>query len=243
MSVVVQIMVNPTSAGVLFSRHPITNDPRVIVITANFGLGESVVSGKSEVDTFYVKRSFKDKIEFLGSKIAKKSILVKMDDEKSIEEVNCDDEMRSKPCLSEEIVMKLAELGVIMEKFFGSPRDIEFSVVDNKIYLLQSRPITSLNNFTDFELVHENDNAVMSNTMNVWTRANIGEVITGPCCSLNKNFFTSLLETLMIKQLTYEKPSEYYGIFFPMNSYYPFLNVCPVSIYYELIKKSSIIFI
>jgi hypothetical protein len=236
MSVVVQVMVNATSAGVLFTRHPYNGDPRVIVITANFGLGESVVSGKSEVDTFYVQRNFNDKIEYLGSNIVEKSICIKIDNQNSIEEVKCDNEMRNKACLSEEIVMKLAELGVIMEKFFGTPRDIEFAVIDDKIYLLQSRPITSLNNLTEFEILHESDTAVMSNVTNVWTRANIGEVITGPYCYLHQSFICKAWENLITTIATYEKPSNFYGIFFPINSHYSFINVGSVSIDYFCCK-------
>jgi pyruvate, water dikinase len=137
MAVVIQKMVQAEAAGVLFSRHPLNGDPSVIVITANYGLGESVVSNKADPDTFLVKKSYTDEFEILASKAGDKKILIEMDDEASVKDVEIDGEKRKKLCLSEEVVLKLARLGVIMEKFFGSPRDIEFAVTkDETIYLL-----------------------------------------------------------------------------------------------------------
>lgn len=177
MAVVVQKMVAAESAGVLFTRHPINGDPSVIVITANYGLGESVVSAKADPDTIYVKRSYNDEVEILGVKMGDKKMVIEMNEETAVNEVELNDEKRRTLCLSTEVILKLAKLGIIMEKFFGTPRDIEFAVTtDQQIYLLQSRPITALNNFTDFEIIHENDAAVMtSNT--VYTKANGTELL------------------------------------------------------------------
>lgn len=225
---VVQEMVVAESAGILFSRHPLNGDPSVIVLTANYGLGESVVSAKADPDTFFVKRSYKDELELIGSKIGQKKVQTQMDDESNVKDTELDEHKRNVLCLSEEIVLKIAKLGAIMETFFGSPRDIEFAVTkDMKIYLLQSRPISSLNNFTDFEIIHENDSAVMS-VNSLLTRANIGEVVMGTMSvfaqSTMVRCFNKAIATNLVKEKNYSRlhllyfPISHQRMFFCMRS-------------------------
>lgn len=230
MAVVIQKMIAAQSAGVLFSRHPLNGDPSVIVITANYGLGESVVSAKADPDSFLVKRSYKDDLAILGAKAGEKKVAIQMDDGTSVKETELDEDTRKSLCLSEETVLKLAKLGIIMEKFFGTPRDIEFAVTkDDKIYLLQSRPITSLNNFSDYEIIHENDSAIMCQNM-VYTKANVGEVILGASSVLSqstviKNFERNIGVRMM-------KDKNYTGIhmaYFPISHQHFFMNMSSVS--------------
>lgn len=221
-------MVAAESAGVLFSRHPLNGDPSVIVLTANYGLGESVVSAKADPDTFFVKRSYKDDLELIGSKTGQKKLLIQMDDEANVKEVELDEEKRQNLCLSEEIVLKLARLGVIMEKFFGSPRDIEFAITkDSKIYLLQSRPITSLNNFTDFEIIHENDSAIMSaNTL--LTKANVGEVFLGTMSTFSQSTMAKALDKGVLTNFGKDKAAIPFA-FFAISHQHFFMNMGRVS--------------
>lgn len=230
MAVVVQKMVSAEAAGVLFSRHPLNGDPSVIVLTANYGLGESVVSAKADPDTFFVKRSYKDDLELLGSKTGQKKMQIQMDDGTNVKETELSEEKRAALCLSEETVLKLAKLGVIMEKFFGSPRDIEFAITkDQKIYLLQSRPITSLNNFTDYEIIHENDTAIMSaDTM--FTKANVGEIVLGSISVFSQSTMKECLEKMVATRML--RDEDYKGLFpklFPISHQHFFMNVGNVS--------------
>lgn len=228
MSVVVQIMVEPEAAGVLFTRHPLNGDPRVMVITANYGLGESVVSAKSDPDTFYVKRNFDDQVEFLGTKLGEKKIVIKMDDEKSTVEVECDHESKQKSCINEKNIIEIAKLGIVMEKKFGTSRDIEFAIQDDKIFLLQSRPITSLNNYSDFEIEHERDNPVMGDST-VITRANVGEVIQCPSTAFQTSFTFSSFENLMANiMMKSEMQFNLTDDIMPVFSSYQFINVAMV---------------
>lgn len=226
MAVVIQKMVQAEASGVLFSRHPLNGDPSVIVITANYGLGESVVAGKTDPDTFWVQKSYVDDLEILGTKVGQKKILVAMDNVGSVEDIEVDKDKQNKLCLSEETVLTLAKIGVIMEKFFGSPRDLEFATTnDGKIYLLQSRSITSLNNFTDFEILHENDSPVMSNT-DVFTRANVGEIFLGPQSLFTQSFVTKTFNKMVFK--TSDRDSHYSGLFsmsLPVRDNHLFMNV------------------
>jgi len=165
--------------------------------SANFGLGESVVDSRVEPDEFLIKRSYKDNLTILGSRVGSKNVLIQMTDSTSVEEVHLTDEMKKKLCLSEDLVINLARLGVIMEKFFGTPRDIEFAVTkDKKIFLLQSRPITALNNFTEFELIHESNSTFMSKIL-VGSKAQVGEIIQGAASSLGMSCFTIILDRAM----------------------------------------------
>lgn len=122
-----------------------------------------------------------------------------------------EDEKRNTLCLSEDIVLKLARLGVLMKKFYGSPRDIEFAVTkDNTIFLLQSRAITALNNFTDFEITHEYDTAVMS-VEDIRTKANIGEVVLGATSSLTQSTFACTIDRKISKDMKLDE--SYTGLF------------------------------
>lgn len=230
MAVVVQKMVEAEAAGVLFTRHPLNGDPSLMVITANYGLGESVVSGKAEPDTFYVRRSFKDSVEYLGAEAGAKKILIEMDGE-STKEVEVDEDKRKQICLSPEVTLVLAELSVVMEKFFGTPRDIEFAVTkDKRIYLLQSRPITALNSFTDYEIIHEMDSAVMGGN-DIVTKGNVGEVILGSCSTFfqSKFVFEKVLREEMLGEGSF---SDLYNKFFLISHHHLFMDLS-VSIFFR----------
>ncbi|KAL7035897.1 hypothetical protein ACKWTF_008613 [Chironomus riparius] len=202
MAVVVQKMVVAESAGVLFSRHFLSGDPSVIVITANFGLGESVVSAKSEPDTYLIKQNYKgDEFKLLAAIPGDKKYIIEMDDSSAVTETELDEENRKKLCLSEDTVLRLAKLSTILEKFFGSPRDIEFAITkDKRIFLLQSRAITALNNFTDYEIAHETDSAVMG-SYDIYTRANVGEVLSGAISKLSNSLITEKFEQKNLEML------------------------------------------
>lgn len=81
MAVVIQEMVPSDCSGVMFTCSPANGDPKKIIITANWGLGQTVVGGQVEPDTYLVQRSFEDKLELIGSKIGTKHITFQMDDE------------------------------------------------------------------------------------------------------------------------------------------------------------------
>lgn len=98
--------------------------------------------------------------------------------------VDLDNEENETICLSEEIALRLASIGVNLETLFGSARDIEWTVVNENIYLLQARPITTLYTWSDFELTHELDSGVPSD-IDMLTFANVGEVFPYPISPLS----------------------------------------------------------
>lgn len=116
MAVVVQKMLDPAKAGVLFTVDPVQRRRDRMVIEAVFGLGEQVVSGEVTPDHYVVDHSGTIKREH----IVKQRVL------------------------EPEEIRQLVALGTHLAKHFGTPQDIEWGIEDGKIYLLQSRPITTL---------------------------------------------------------------------------------------------------
>lgn len=94
--------------------------------------------------------------------------------------------------ISDATALQLAKIGLYLESFFGSARDVEWAVVGEYIYLLQARPITTINAWTDFELMHELDSGVPAD-VDLMTFANVGEVLPRPVCPLS---ITTVLRVL-----------------------------------------------
>ncbi len=141
MAVVVQRMVQASTAGVLFTANPLTGKRREIMIDANPGLGEAVVSGATNPDHFVVNTINGEIIERrLGDK---RTIIQAVVDggTRSVEHPDSSAEV----CLSDLQVHALAELGAQVEAHFGAPQDIEWAIdASGQIFLLQARPITTL---------------------------------------------------------------------------------------------------
>ncbi|XP_059608212.1 uncharacterized protein LOC132256049 [Phlebotomus argentipes] len=209
MAVVVQQMVSADVAGVLFSRHPSTGNPSHVLITANYGLGESVVSGEVDPDVFVVKRNFHDtEFRLIETSIGKKEYKIRMaPNGKDVEKVPLDEDVQKSTCLSEKLIVKITEIGVRLEQLYGNPRDIEWATFDGKIYLLQSRPITSLDAFTDWELAHEYDYAVMS-PEDARSTANVQEVFPGCTAPLSLLVVAKLIDEATFQQYTGFKSSK-----------------------------------
>lgn len=142
MAVVVQKMVFCDVAGVGFSLNPIDGNLSEQVFDANYGLGESVVSGEVEIDHFTVN---KENGLILSQEIAEKSMkIVARPDGLGTLEVSLDDGERLAPCLSAAQVRELSALLRQVERLYGYPQDIEWGFADGTLWLLQSRPITRI---------------------------------------------------------------------------------------------------
>ncbi len=144
-AVIIQKMVFAKSAGVLFTINPVTSNRAEMLVESNFGLGESIVSGKSSPDQFFVQKLKKKSIKILSKRIGKKNIVAKPIDE-GIEYVKLSEELNEQPSLTDKEIIKLAEIGLHVEKNFNRiPQDIEWAIDhNNDIHILQTRPITAL---------------------------------------------------------------------------------------------------
>lgn len=140
-AVLVQAMLNPSVSGVAFSAHPVTQNDEQVVIEAVFGLGEALVSGAITPDTYVLNKSNFEQIEtHLGPQTEQ---LVCGENGSSVWQPVLL-ERQPQPKLNQKQLRAVAELTVRAEKFFGYPVDIEWAIDDNTLYLLQSRPITTL---------------------------------------------------------------------------------------------------
>jgi len=139
MAVTVQSLVPADASGVIFTADPRYGPSGNIVIEACFGLGQALVSGKVTPDRFVVHRKT---LELLFSTISEKKIECVLDKNGTVKEHAISHERSIAPSLGKKHIKKLAKLARKVEAAFARPQDIEWAVVKNKIYLLQSRPIT-----------------------------------------------------------------------------------------------------
>ena len=144
-SVGIQKMVNAKAAGVIFTINPVTGDPDQIVIEGNYGLGESVVSGAVTPDNFIVDKTTLNMVE---KRIAKKTLQYVRDPNtgKTVH-MEVPLEKQEQSCLSDEEILKLAELAKIIEQHYGKAQDIEWAIdselpFPHNILIVQSRPET-----------------------------------------------------------------------------------------------------
>jgi pyruvate, water dikinase len=140
MAVVVQQMVDPRSAGVMFTCSPTTGDRSVIAIEGSWGLGSVLVGGEVTPDSFVVSKVTG---EILRRTVSAKVRLHRLAAEGSgttAADVAAD--LRSQPCLTDEEIRALARLGARVERHYGAPQDIEWAVAGQEIVLLQSRAET-----------------------------------------------------------------------------------------------------
>ena len=139
MAVVVQQMVFPHAAGILFTADPVTGNRRVATVDAGFGLGEALVSGLVNPDVFKVRDG-----EVVAKTIAAKQRALHALPAGGTQEVAIDAQRQEQPALTDAQVVRLVQLGRRIEAHFGSPQDIEWCLVDEGFRIVQSLPITTL---------------------------------------------------------------------------------------------------
>jgi pyruvate,water dikinase len=140
LAAVVQMMVQSEKAGVVFTVDPLYQDPDIISIETAYGLGEVVVSGQVTPDTYRV-----DKKDFaiIDKSVAKQPwMLVKIDGKNKRVEIKDDAQGRQK--LSDMEIRDLAKISKKIEEHYGYPQDIEYGFEKDNLYIVQSRPITTL---------------------------------------------------------------------------------------------------
>jgi pyruvate, water dikinase len=143
LAVAVQQMVDSERSGVMFSVDPATGDPSTLVIEAAFGLGEVVVGGLVEPDTYLVA---KDGPRLLDARVGVKAFAIRRreGEGEGDERVELGPDEARRRVLSDDEVLELARLGIGVEDHYGSPQDIEWGIAEGRTWLLQSRPITTL---------------------------------------------------------------------------------------------------
>ena len=140
-AVVVQKMVNSDKAGVMFTANPSNNNMSSLVIEGAFGLGEVVVGGLVSPDYYEVEKS---SLKVKDARVSHKNFKIIRDEKGRNKNVDLSDKEAEQPVLTDTEVQELARLGMKIEQHYGSPQDTEWAMEDKKIYMVQSRPITTL---------------------------------------------------------------------------------------------------
>jgi phosphoenolpyruvate synthase/pyruvate phosphate dikinase len=139
-AVVVQKMVESDISGTAFTVHPITEDYDNMVIEAGYGLGEAIVGGLITPDNYIIKKSEMTVIE---KNISMQSIMIVRTQEETREQM-VPEKLRKLQKLNDDQIIGLAKICSNIEKHYGFPCDIEWALEKGKVYITQSRPITTL---------------------------------------------------------------------------------------------------
>ncbi|MEP6493807.1 MAG: rifamycin-inactivating phosphotransferase [bacterium] len=139
MAVVVQRMVFPQAAGILFTADPVTGNRKIASVEASFGLGEALVSGVVNPDVYKVQN---DRV--VSTTTGTKKLAIHASPAGGTQEQATEPERQAQAALTERQVVRLAQLGRQIEAHFGRPQDIEWCLVDEDFQIVQSRPITTL---------------------------------------------------------------------------------------------------
>ena len=145
MAVVVQTMVDARTAGVMFTRSPLSGDRSVITIEGAWGLGSALVSGEVTPDRWVVSKITG---EISVREISDKAIRHAQSPVGGVEELPVEESLRREPCLSDAELESLRAIGRQVERHYGRPQDIEWAIDcrTQQILLLQSRPETVWSN-------------------------------------------------------------------------------------------------
>ncbi len=229
-AVLIQKMVNAETSGVAFAADPISGRRSVTVVSGIYGLGSALVAGEVDADTYHVDRSGK----ILERSIAEKTSahgFNKMTE--SLETVLVSAEQAKTPALTDEQVRQVATLAQQVSQHFSRPQDLEFAFEKQQLYLLQSRPVTSLVNMPD------PDGAI-----GIWDNSNIVESYGGVTTPLTfsfaryayENVYRELMRLLGVpKKARLEQENTYKHmlglidgrVYYNLLSWYKLLSVLP----------------
>ena len=169
LAVVVQELVAADAAGILFTAHPVTGARDQIMINATWGLGEAIVSGAVTPDTILVK---KESGVIIDQVITEKAMMTVRIPEGTREEAVPEDK-RMLAVLTTEQIGALTRLGLRIERLYDQPMDIEWALKDGQIFIVQARPITTLQN-NSATLEDWNDSLTYDA---LWSNGNLGEAV------------------------------------------------------------------
>ena len=144
-AVVVQQMVNSEKAGVMFTVNPSTGE-EITLIEGSWGLGESVVSGDVTPDNYTID---KKNNEIISVMINDKKVMYTKDEKTSSIKIDVPENLRNERVLSDEELIELTEMGKRIQSHYGKPQDTEWAFEGGNLFMLQSRPITTLNNVSE----------------------------------------------------------------------------------------------
>ncbi len=188
LAVVVQMQVPAEAAGILFTANPLTSKRDQVMLSASWGMGEAIVGGQVTPDTLSVDKATGRVLEHtIGDK---QVMTVRV--EGGTETQPVPEALRCVPVLDDLQAAELTRLGVQVEQLYQCPQDIEWAIADGKLYLLQSRPITTL---PGEDPTASESNATLTGDY-LWTNNIVGEVFptatTSSTWSVWQDFFSMI---------------------------------------------------
>ena len=178
MAVVVQKMIAADVSGVIFGVNPVSGNTNETVVSATYGLGEGLVSGDLDGDTFtYTDNSWANQIATKAEKLVFEN--------GQITKVKANENLQNEPCLDESQLEELLSLSESLKEKLGAPQDIEFCFKDGELFVLQTRPITGLQN----------------QNRKIWDNSNIIESYPGVTTPLTFSFILRMYHAVY-EQLT-----------------------------------------
>lgn len=139
-AVPVQKMVESEKSGVMFTVEPLTNNREQLEIEASYGLGEAIVSGEITPDLYLVRKS---DLAIVDKKIARQTWRLMLKNGKN-QHVDVPEEEQNRQKLTDNEIIKLAQYGITLESHYNFPQDAEWAVEGGVVYLVQTRPVTTL---------------------------------------------------------------------------------------------------
>ena len=142
LAIPIQLMVQSEVSGVMFSVNPVTNDKQQIVIEAAWGLGDYIVQGVVTPDHYVVK---KDGFTIHSRLVSDQTVMEVYKYPSGVKKVKVKPALVNKAKLTDDQIIKLARIGAAIQKHYYFPQDMEWALEDGALYIVQSRPITTLN--------------------------------------------------------------------------------------------------
>ena len=139
-AVPIQKMVQAQTSGVMFTVDPVTNDKTVIVIEAVWGLGETIVQGKVTPDHYVLD---KQSLAILQKTVAQQKVMLTRRGSET-KEVKVPKKNQQQQKLADNQIVKLARLGAKLHQHYFFPQDIEWALEKNHLYIVQTRPVTTI---------------------------------------------------------------------------------------------------
>ncbi|XOV68858.1 MAG: PEP/pyruvate-binding domain-containing protein [Fluviicola sp.] len=174
--VIIQEMIEPDVAGVAFGLNPVSGNTDEKVVSAVYGLGEGLVSGELNADTFHVRTVGID-----SNLVSKTHKMVRSTNGVGVSIVEVEDSLQDTTSLTDSQLREIERILDQLHAYLDSPQDIEFAVVDSKVYLLQTRPVTASGNKPAGEYI-------------LWDNSNIIESYPGITTPLTYSFIFKMYE-------------------------------------------------
>ncbi len=174
LAVVIQKMIFPHAAGVMFTADPVTSNRKIVSIDAGFGLGEALVSGLVNADNYKVRER-----KIVDKKIPTKKLAIYALEDGGTKEQEIECGRQNTQALTDQQILELERIGRKVEEHFGGPQDIEWCLVDETFHIVQSRPITTL-----FPIPEANDRE-----NHVYVSVGHQQMMTDPMKPLGLSFF------------------------------------------------------